>query len=72
VLLSALLSAAARCFGYQCAGLALLVPWTDVGKSILGKSPFAYVAILFSGLIIVVLLKQSAPAVFAAVWHIAG
>ena len=37
--------------GYQCAGLALLLPWTDIGKSLLGKRPLVYTAILFSGLI---------------------
>jgi len=37
--------------GYQCAGGALLVPWTEVGKSVLRKSPLTYMAILFSGLI---------------------
>jgi hypothetical protein len=37
--------------GYQCAGGALLVPWTEVGRSVLHKSPLTYMAVLFSGLI---------------------
>jgi hypothetical protein len=54
VLLSALVGAGVgggSLLGYQCAGLAPLLPWTDVGKSLLGKRPLMYLAIFLSGLI---------------------